>query len=232
MRSKLVIVPAVLALVACKGKPESSEKAAVKPPPPKSAPAVQPAVGLPSHFPLPDVPGKKLVRSSSRLTMVVWEYELGKLAPAEALAKIEAGMRAAAYNVEGTQQEGDTRHLLASFDGRQYAVLAAAREGITTLAIRSFPEAGPTTLPAPSSYPTTFPFLAGGTASHAPDGAKLQVAYQSDATDIELAMLLAAKSAGWQCTGTGTVTCTKDRANVSFQTEAVPNGSLLVVSSR
>ena len=237
MRSKHLIVPVLLALVACKGKSDSKSSSSDQPAapresktatPPPQLPDQPPAEALPSDFPLPDSSKKQLVRSHKRLTMLVWEYELPDVAAKDAAKQIEDGMRAASWTIASS----DPSRITATYDGRMYAVgVGPARDG-SKVVIRSFPETGPTTLNAPTSYPSRFPFLAGGTASHAPDGTKLSIAYQSDARDIELAMVVAAEAAGWTCTGAGTVTCTKDKANVTFTTEQARGGALLVVSAR
>ncbi len=213
---------AVLLLTACKGhdKAEPAKESA-----PAARAEVKPAEPLPSHFPLPVSPTRTLVRSSSRLTMAVWEYEYKDLAAADATKQIESGMTTAGY-------QPAAQPLTGSKDGHTYAVTVRAHDGVTSVAIRAFPEAGPTTLAAPPTYPSSFPFLAGGTASNAPDGGRLRIAYQSDPSDIETAMVLAATSAGWQCTGTGNVRCAKDKASVSFMTEPAPSGSVLIVSVR
>lgn len=232
MRSTHVIVLALLALLACKGsssdEPAATATATTPAPPPQPDAAAQEP--LPGDFPLPA--GASLVRAHKRVTMLVWEYALPQLAAPDAARQLEDGLRAAAWSVATTETAGDTRKLTATHGGRLYAVAVAPAARGSTVTIHSFPEGGPTTLNAPPSYPTTFPFLAGGTASHAPDGEQLKIAYQSDPRDIELAMLLAAGAAGWTCTGTGTVTCTKDKANVTFTTERARGGSLLVVSAR
>lgn len=233
MRSKHLIVPVLLTLVACKGSADESKatkdraarRATVTPQPTLPHDEV-----LPTDFPLPASSQKKLVRAQKKLTMLVWEYALPDVAPHDAAKHIEDAMRAG-WSIGDIERAGTTTHLTATHGGRLYAVAVSPAEPGSSVAIRSFPETGPTTLNAPTSYPTKFPFLAGGTASHAPDGAKLTVAYQSDARDIEHAMIVAARAAGWQCSGTGTVTCTKDTSNVTFKTEPARGGSLLVVSA-
>ena len=236
MRSKHLIVPVLLALAACKGKSDSKSSSTDQPAlresktvtPAPQLPEQPPAEALPSDFPLPASSKKQLVRSHKRLTMLVWEYELRDVAAKDAAKQIEDGMRAAAWTIV----RSDASHTMATSGGRMYVVgVEPVREG-SKVVIRSFPEAGPSTLNAPTTYPSKFPFLAGGTASQAPDGAKLTIAYQSDARDIELAMMIAAEAAGWTCTGVGTVTCTKDKSNVTFTTEQVRGGALLVVSAR
>jgi hypothetical protein len=233
MRSKHLIVPMLLMFAACKGSTSESKQASVKTeqarPTTQTQPPVLPAPEevLPADFPLPDSPTKQLVRAQKRLTMFVWEYALPDLSAGDAKKQIEDAMRAKAWTIA----ESDADHITATAGGRMYAVAFAPAQPGSTLAIRSFPESGPTTLTAPTSYPTKFPFLAGGTASNGPDGSKLTIAYQSDARDIELAMIVAAESGGWKCTGAGRVTCTKDKANVTFSTEPARGGSLLVVSA-
>ena len=215
-----------LCTVACKGG--DSDVASKKVETQKPVAEVKPVEQLPDGFPLPDSPKRKLVRSVSRITASVWEYEYPDLT-ADAIAKtIDGSMRALVF----TMRESDAQHILASQGGHTYDVGIAAVGAGSRLTIRAFPDAGPLTLNAPPSYPTSFPFLAGGTAGHAPDGAQLRVAYQLDAKDVEAAMLLAATTAGWTCTGAGTLTCSKDAATVTFTTESAPGGSLLVVSAR
>ena len=216
-----------LALAGCKGSDSKSEPA---PAPTKSneqartKPTLPPTEEvLPSEFPLP-AGQNKLVRAHKKLTMLVWEYAYPDLAPAEAQKRIVDEMILRGWTV--AKQDP----IRASHAGRLYVVTTAASDKGSVLTIRSFPEAGPTTLNAPTSYPSKFPFLAGGTSSHAPDGAKLTVAYQSDPRDIEQAMIVAAEGAGWTCTGTGSVTCTQGKSRVTFTTEAATGGSLLVVS--
>ena len=214
---------------ACKGDDsETAKPEAAKP----TAPEVQPAEALPGSFPLPATSGRRLVRSSAKIAMTVWEYEYTDLDVASAIKRLATALPEAGYTVTSTSTEGDTHTVGANHGGRTYAVATRPHEGRTAVAIRSFPESGPTTLPAPSSYPTKFPFLAGGTASHAKDGAELRVAYQQEPKDVEVAMVLAAKSAGWECKGTGSVVCTKEKSTVSFVTQPAPGGSLLVVSAR
>jgi hypothetical protein len=229
MRSMFVL----LALVACKGDKESPKPASTDTPATQTAQPELPVVDevLPADFPLPDSAAKKLVRAQKKLTMTVWEYLLPDVTAAQARIKISEGMRAAAWDVDGIETADNTHSIAATHDGRLYAVAITPAEAGSRVTIRSFPEAGPTTLNAPTSYPTKFPFLAGGTASHAPDGARLTIAYQSDPRDIEQAMIVAAKAAGWTCKGTGSVTCTQDKSNVTFTTEEARGGSLLVVSA-
>jgi hypothetical protein len=231
MRSMLCLV---LALSGCKGdkeapKPKASDTQASRETAPPELPQVEEV--LPADFPLPDSPGKKLVRAQKKLTMTVWEYLLPDVSAANARMKISEGLRSAEWEIESIETADNTHSITAINDGRLYAVAVTPADAGSRVTIRSFPEAGPTTLNAPASYPTRFPFLAGGTASHAPDGAKLTIAYQSDPRDIEQAMIVAAKAAGWTCKGTGSVTCTQDKSNVTFTTEEARGGSLLVVSA-
>ena len=229
MRSIVVLL---LGLAACKGGDDTeTAKPETKPvtPRPTDVAAAEP---LPGSFPLPETASRRLTRSSAKIAMTVWEYEYTDLDVPAAIKRLESALPEAGYTVTNKSTTGDTHTIFATHGGRSYAVGIRPHEGRTQVAIRSFPESGPTTLPAPSSYPTKFPFLAGGTASHAKDGAELRVAYQQDAKDVEIAMVLAAQSAGWECKGTGSVTCTKDKATVAFKTEAAPGGSLLVVSAR
>jgi hypothetical protein len=215
----------LLLAFACKGDDAAPAKAPVKQ---HEVQAVVPVEHLPAHFPLPASATRKLVRSSSKIAMTVWEYEYRDLDAKAAVKKIEDGMTAAKYTVD-SKSDGE---VVGSFDGKTYAVAASAKDAVTYVTIRSFPQSGPVTLPAPSSYPAKFPFVAGGTASYEAEGSQLRVAYTQDAKDIEAAMVFAAKAAGWTCTGTGTVTCTREKSSVTFTTEAAPGGSLLVVSSR
>ena len=225
----------LFALAACKGdkaapKPASTdEPKASGPTAPPELPVVEDV--LPVDFPLPDSPNKKLVRAQKKLTMTVWEYLFPDVSAGNARIKISGGMRNEAWELESIETADNTHSITAIHDGRLYAVAITPADAGSRVTIRSFPEAGPTTLNAPASYPTNFPFLAGGTASHAPDGSKLTIAYQSDPRDIEQAMIVAAKAAGWACKGTGTVTCTQDKSNVTFTTEEARGGSLLVVSA-
>ena len=218
MMRAMRLAVAVLLLAACKGNDKAPK---AEPSAPATRPEVKAEAPLPSHFPLPA--GKHaLVRSASRLDMNVWEYEYAD-AVADAAKQIADGMQKAGYKVEATGEQ-----VVGTYEGRTYDVLARGKP--TTVAIRSFPEAGPATLGAPPSYPTTFPFVAGGTASNTPDGDRLHVAYQLEAGDVESAMRLAAKTAGWTCNGSPQVTCKKDKTTVTFTTEPAPNGSVLVVS--
>ncbi|MDQ3338292.1 MAG: hypothetical protein M4D80_24260 [Myxococcota bacterium] len=225
MRSMLFLV---LLAFACK---DDNEQQATKPPPSPKLPEVVTEDVLPAEFPLPASSTKKLVRAQKKLTMLVWEYALPDVSAADATKSITDGMRSNGWSLASNETVAGTQKLTATHNGRMYAVAIAPAAKGSSVAIRSFPEAGPTTLNAPASYPTKFPFLAGGTASHAPDGARLTIAYQSDPRDIEHAMVVAAVAAGWTCTGTGNVTCTKEKSNVTFTTEEARGGSLLVVSA-
>src|SRR5688572_12972633 len=184
MRSTLVVL---LLLAACKGD-EDSEPAKPKLPETQS---VVPEEALPSHFPLPESKTRKLVRSSSKIAMSVWEYEYKDIDEKQLATRLESAMNAAKYAVTSTPGE-----IIGTFEGRTYAVALRSANGAAYATIRSFPASGPTTLPAPSSYPAKFPFVAGGTASYAPSGSQLRIAYTQDAKDIETAMIYAAKSAG------------------------------------
>ena len=219
----------VLSLAACKGEDDAKPATTAAT---TQRPAVEAVEPLPGSFPLPETASRRLVRSSAKLAMTVWEYEYTDLAVPAAIKRLESALPQAGYTVTSTSITGDTHTIIANHGGRTYAVGTRPHQGMTAIAIRSFPESGPTTLPAPSSYPTKFPFIAGGTASHAKDGAELRVAYQQDPKDVEFAMVLAAQRAGWVCKGTGSVTCIKDKSTVAFKTEAAPGGSLLVVSAR
>lgn len=220
-----------VALAGCKGSESKSEPKAAPAKPSDTArakPKLPPTEEvLPSEFPLPSAQNK-LVRAHKKLTMLVWEYAYPALAPADARKQILDGMVDRGFTME--KQDLTAGPFRAHRDSRLYVVSIAPAGTGTALTIRSFPDAGPTTLNAPTSYPTKFPFLAGGTASHAPDGAKLTVAYQSDPRDIEQAMIVAAEAAGWTCSGTGSVTCTQGKSRVTFTTEAASGGSLLVVN--
>jgi len=217
---------ALLLLVGCKG--DDAEPAKKAPAAEHEVQTVVPVEHLPAHFPLPASATRKLVRSSAKIAMTVWEYEYRDLDVKAALKQIEDGMTAAKYTIASKSDDD----VVGSFDGKTYAVAVGAKSGATSLTIRAFPQSGPMTLPAPASYPAKFPFVAGGTASYAAQGAQLRVAYTQDANDVEAAMVFAAKADGWTCTGRGTVTCTKAQSSVTFSTEAAPGGSLLVVSSR
>lgn len=239
MRYQLFAVLAVtLSSGACKDN-DADEAAPVKPTAkvearPETKPEVQATVSLPADFPLPATAGRKLVRFHDRLSMTTWQYDYPDLAPADVIAKLRAGMTMPAFAVGEATSDGAIEHLFATHGGRQYAIAAARTGAITALTIRSFPEAGPTTTPAPPIYPTKFPFLAGGTASHARDGNELKIAYQTAAADVELALVLAARRGGWQCTGGHgkPTTCTQNATTVAFTTQDVPGGSLLSVSTR
>ncbi len=235
MRYQLFVVLVVmLSSAACKDT-DADPPAPVKPTAKVEAkPEVQATVSLPADFPLPATAGRKLARFHDRLSMTTWQYDYSDLAPADVIAKLRSGMTVPAFAVGEATSDGDVEHLFATHGGRQYAMAATRTGNVTALTIRSFPEAGPTTTPAPPIYPTKFPFLAGGTASHARDGNELKIAYQTAAADVELALVLAARRGGWQCTGGHgkPTTCTQNATTVAFTTQDVPGGSLLSVSTR
>jgi hypothetical protein len=222
-----------LAAPACKGNDDAAPAPRAEQPP-VERPAVQPAAALPAGFPLPETASRKLVRSQSRLSMQVWEYEYRDLAASAAAQQLATGFQQPAFELEDARETGGVHRLLVKHAGRSYAIAAGTTDGRTTVTIRAFPEAGPTTTPPPPAYPQAFPFLAGGTSSHAPQGAELRIAYPQDASDIELAMIVAAQRAGWECTGGDRkpVSCTKAATRVSFTTQPAPGGSLVVVSAR
>jgi hypothetical protein len=227
MRSRAAFM--LVALVACKGDEQPASAPAptavrARPAPPDAALVAE----LPEGFPLPTSPTRRLVRASARLPMQIWEYEYDELAPADAIKQLLDGLIAASYKIGESRRDG----FAATRDGTTYRVSAAARGRGAALTLRALPEAGPTVLPAPAGYPTSFPFVGGGTAAHAPEGGALQVAYQLAPADLELVTMLAGQAAGWQCAGSGKVTCTKDAARVTFSTQAAPDGSILVVETR
>ena len=222
MRSKLVLLPLVV-VAACKGDDRTDGK-------PSAAPAsVTEAVPLPAGFPLPASSTRKLVRSSSKLGMTVWEYEYADRDAAALTKQLADGLPPAGYAIASAT----AADIMASRDGETYAIGVRPRDTGATLAIRAFAESGPATLPAPQRYPAAFPFLAGGTTSHAPDGGQLRIAYQQDPRDLETAMVLAANRAGWTCKGSGDVTCVRgDGETVAFTTRSSPGGSVLLVTLR
>lgn len=226
MRSKVAIL---WLLVACKGE---DTKPAPSAPAKTASTEVKPVAALPASFPLPGSPTRKLVRSTEKLGMIVWEYEYGDLQAAIVAQQVADALPAAGYTGARASVDGQTHRVVASRDGKTYTVDVRARAGgITSLAVRAYAESGPTTLSAPQrGYPEAFPFLAGGTASHAPAGGKLRIAYQQDATDVESAIVLAAERAGWACEGSGEVRCTRGEQRVTFATQAAPGGSLLHVA--
>jgi len=230
MRSTRVVL-VVLGLAGGACKDDVPAPAATHEPPAKQAPApaeVQATVSLPATFPLP-ADGRTLVRFADKLAMTTWEYAYASRSPDALLATIKAGMQPPAFTLE----DAPAGSVVATHGGRRYAVTTRADGDRTLATVRAYPEAGPPTTPPPAAYPVAFPFVAGGTASHAQDGGALRVAYQSDPSDLRTATRVAAQAAGWQCdAGTAKTACAKGARTVTFSVEPASGGSVLVVSAR